>query len=152
MNAITEQYLRAFVKYQQDNWTSWLPMAEFTSNNHILETTGCSPFFGNYGFYPRMTFSQHPIQNGDVIRQVNAYALSQKMNEIFEQMKTKMARAQWIQVERVDKSRLEDEEINTGDRVWMDTRNISMQRPSKKLDWKHIGPYEISEVISPWAY
>jgi hypothetical protein len=34
----------------------------------------------------------------------------------------------------------------------MDTRYISTQRPSKKLDRKHLGPYEISEVISPWAY
>jgi hypothetical protein len=34
----------------------------------------------------------------------------------------------------------------------MDARNLSTQRPSKKLDWKHLGPYEISEVISPWAY
>jgi hypothetical protein len=34
----------------------------------------------------------------------------------------------------------------------MDARNISTQRPSNKLDWKNLGPYEISEVISPWAY
>jgi hypothetical protein len=42
--------------------------------------------------------------------------------------------------------------MKPGDRVWMDARNILIQRPSKKLDWKHLGPYEISEVISPWAY
>ena len=34
----------------------------------------------------------------------------------------------------------------------MDARNIATQRPSKKLDWKRLGPYEIKEVISPWAY
>jgi hypothetical protein len=94
MNAIMEQYLRAFVNYQQDNCTSWLPMAEFASDNHTSEITGCSPFFGNYGFHPRMTLSQHPIQNGGDIREVNTNTLSQKMNEIFEQMKTEMARAQ----------------------------------------------------------
>jgi hypothetical protein len=43
-------------------------------------------------------------------------------------------------------------ELNPRGRVWMDARNILMQRPSKTLDWKYLGPYEISEVISPWAY
>jgi hypothetical protein len=90
MNAIMAQYLRAFVNYQQNNCTSWLPLAEFVSINHASETTGYSPFHGNYGFHPRMTFSQHPIQNENDIREVNANILSQKMNEIFQQMKTKM--------------------------------------------------------------
>jgi hypothetical protein len=34
----------------------------------------------------------------------------------------------------------------------LDARNISTTRPSKKLDWKRIGPYEVVELISPWAF
>jgi hypothetical protein len=147
-----EQYLRAFVNYQQDDWAQWLPIAEFASNNHVSETTGCSPFFGNYGFNPRMTFTQHPVQNGNDIREVNAKTLSHKMNEIFEQMKSEMGRAQAIQAEQANKHRREAVSITVGDRVWMDARNITTQRPSKKLDWKCLGPYEVVEVISPWAY
>ena len=124
-------------------------MAEFESNNHVSETTGCLPFFGNYGFHPRMTFSQHPVQNSNDIREVNAKALSQKMNDIFEQMKAEMARAQSIQAEQADKHRREGVKMGVGDRVWMDARNIATQRPSKKLDWKRLGPYEIKEVVSP---
>jgi transposase InsO family protein len=89
MNAIMEQYLRVFVNYQQDTWTSWLPIVEFASNNHTSQMTGCSLSFGNYGFHPRMTFSQLPVQNGNDIMEVNANTLTQKMNEIFKQMKTK---------------------------------------------------------------
>jgi hypothetical protein len=99
-----------------------------------------------------MTFSQHPIQNRNNIREVKANILSQRMNVIFEQMKTEMARAQSIQAEQADQCHREGVELNPRDRVWMDTRNISMQGPMKKLDWKDLGPYEISEVISPWAY
>ena len=47
INAIMEQYLRAYVNYQQDDWSLWLPMAEFAANNHASETTGVSPFFAN---------------------------------------------------------------------------------------------------------
>jgi hypothetical protein len=127
-------------------------MAEFVSNNHTSETTVYSQLFGNSGFDPRMIFSQPQVQNGNNIREVNANTLYQTMNEIFEQMKTKMARAQSIQAEQVDNCRREGIVMNVGDRVWMDARNILTQRPSKKLDWKHLGPYKISEVISLWAY
>jgi hypothetical protein len=56
VNAIMEQYHRAYVNYQQDDWVQFLPMAEFAANNHISETTGISPFFTNYGLNPRMDF------------------------------------------------------------------------------------------------
>src|ERR1700731_3431041 len=152
MNAVMEQYLGAFVNYQQNDWVQWLPMAEFATNNHDSETTGCSPFFGNYGFHPRITFGQHPIQNANDIREVNANTFTQKMNEVFQCMRAEMTRAQAIQAEQADKHRREGVTLTVGDRVWMDARNITTQRPSKKLDWKRLGPYEVVEVISPWAY
>ena len=37
-NAILEQYLRAYVNYQQDNWNELLPQAEFAYNNRYQET------------------------------------------------------------------------------------------------------------------
>jgi hypothetical protein len=56
MNAIMEQYLRAHVNYLQDNWSEWLPLAEFVTNNQALETIGLSPWFANKGFDPRCQF------------------------------------------------------------------------------------------------
>ena len=52
VNAILEQYLRAYVNYLQDDWEAWLHLAEFATNNHASETTGMSPFFANYGQDP----------------------------------------------------------------------------------------------------
>jgi transposase InsO family protein len=91
MNAIIEQYPRVFVNNQQNNWASWLPIAECVSNNHTSEMTGYSLFCGNYGFHLRMTFSQHSVQNFNDIRETNTNILSQGMNEIFKQMKTEMS-------------------------------------------------------------
>ncbi|RAL60857.1 hypothetical protein DID88_010182 [Monilinia fructigena] len=54
INSVLEQYLRAFVNFHQDYWMQWLPLAEFASNNMTSETTGCSPFFANYGFNPHI--------------------------------------------------------------------------------------------------
>ena len=44
-NQTMEQYLRAFVSHQQDDWSDWLPMAEFAANNQQSETTQTTPFF-----------------------------------------------------------------------------------------------------------
>jgi hypothetical protein len=73
-----EQHLRVFVNYQQDDWTHWLPMAEFAMNNDTSQSTVFSPFFGNYSFHLRMTFGPHPVQNGKDIMKVNANVLSKK--------------------------------------------------------------------------
>lgn len=35
--------------------------------------------------------------------------------------------------------------------MWLETRDLNLKRPSKKLAEKRIGPYEITEVISPNA-
>jgi transposase InsO family protein len=53
INAILEQYLRAYTNYQQDNWEELLTMAEFAYNNTVSSTTGLTPFFGNYGQHPK---------------------------------------------------------------------------------------------------
>ncbi|KAH7492803.1 hypothetical protein FOMA001_g2147 [Fusarium oxysporum f. sp. matthiolae] len=39
LNAILEQYLRAYVSYLQDDWSRWLPLAEFAANSLKSETT-----------------------------------------------------------------------------------------------------------------
>ena len=34
----------------------------------------------------------------------------------------------------------------------MDSRNIKTLRPQKKLDWKNLGPFRITKVVSSHAY
>jgi hypothetical protein len=40
MNAVLEQHLCAYVSYMQDDWSNWLPLAEFAVNSMFSETTG----------------------------------------------------------------------------------------------------------------
>src|SRR5258705_12733079 len=55
INQVLEQYLCAYMNYQQDNWALLLPLAEFTYNNAVSTTTGISPFFANKGYHLRLT-------------------------------------------------------------------------------------------------
>jgi len=61
-NAILEQYLRAYINYQQDHWCGYLPLAEFAYNNGYQETIKNTPFFANYGIHPEYEMIGHLIQ------------------------------------------------------------------------------------------
>src|SRR6266436_4874430 len=54
LNQVLEQYLWAYTNYQQDDWSSLLPLAEFTYNNAMNEMTGVSLFFANKGYHPSL--------------------------------------------------------------------------------------------------
>src|SRR5258707_7519578 len=54
-NQVLEQYLWGYMNYQQDDWATLLPMAEFTYNNATNATTGVSPFFANKGYHLEIT-------------------------------------------------------------------------------------------------
>src|ERR1700726_2275745 len=43
-------------------------------------------------------------------------------------------------------------EYSKGDLVWLDTQNLKMDHPSKKLDNKHAGPFMIKEKVEPAGY
>ena len=51
-NSVMEQYLRSYVNYLQDDWSAWLPLAEFAANNHSSEATNLSPFFALHSYHP----------------------------------------------------------------------------------------------------
>ncbi|MBW0508530.1 hypothetical protein O181_048245 [Austropuccinia psidii MF-1] len=49
VNHILEQYLCMYVSYHQDDWNTWLPLAEFAYNNAENSSTNQSHFFTIYG-------------------------------------------------------------------------------------------------------
>ena len=59
-NSTLEQYLRAFINFQEDNWVQWLRKAKFAYNNAIHSSTRMTPFFALLGYHPRMSY-EHDI-------------------------------------------------------------------------------------------
>lgn len=52
-NQWLEGFLRSFCNYEQDDWATWLPLAEFCHNNQVNSVTGRSAFETIYGLHPR---------------------------------------------------------------------------------------------------
>jgi len=149
VNGIMEQYLRSYVNYQQDDWCQWLPMAEFMGNNHASETTGTSPFFANYGYDPRMDFlDEQTLPTDD--QEARSFVVT--MTELHAHLRTEMGYAQERQQENTDRHRIPAPSFQIGDKVWLNAKNIRTRRPSRKLDNKRHGPYEVKARVGTHAY
>ena len=145
------------MNYQQDNWVDWLPIAEFAINNSISETTQTTPFEGNYGFKPRMSFDLHPTTSPVVnpAQQINrdlATDIATRMKDIWQHLQEEMGLAQTRMEGYANRYRIPGPRYEIGDKVWLSTKNIKTQRPSRKLDHKQIGPYEITHKIGSTSY
>jgi transposase InsO family protein len=53
VNQTLDTYLHRFINYDQDNWYSLLPLAEFAYNNFVIQAIQLIPFYTNYGFHPK---------------------------------------------------------------------------------------------------
>ena len=151
INAITEQYIRAYCSYLQDDWVDWLPIAEFCGNSGYSEPIKTNAFLANYGYNPRMGFESITTPK-DRPQIVNAAGFITRMHQIHDYIGTQIREAQLHQETYKNRHRIPAPNYKIGDLVYLSTRNLRTQRPSQKLDWKHIGPYPIEEVISPYAY
>jgi len=99
VKSIIEQYLWSYVNYQQDDWSQWLPMAEYMGNNHASETTSASPFFANYGYAPRMNFlDKQTLPTDD--QEARSFLVT--MAQLHAHLRTKMGYTQESQLETAD--------------------------------------------------
>jgi len=143
-NCTMEQYLRAYVNYQQDNWKELLPMAEFAYNNGYLESIKRTPFFANYGVNPEYQTIGHLMQG--------KMTPPEDMRQLHDTLQAAMTEAQLRYKEYYDAGRKPDPNLQPGDMVWLLPRNIRTTRPCKKLDYKKIGLFTILARIGESAY
>jgi hypothetical protein len=151
MNAGVEQYLRAFMTFHQNDWVDWLPLAEFSANNVVSETTGTSPFFANYGFHPRMgvepsqprTPEMTPAQKREFFK---ANEVADRFERILTQLKALAAQSIQRYEDNANRRRHEAPMYKVGDRVWVSTENMKTNRPMKKGDDKWDGPFTVEKV------
>jgi len=151
ISASMEQYLRVFVKHQQNDWVQWLPLAEFAANNGISETTKCTPFFAVQQVDPWMSFAGEPTKEQDN-RLPNADQVQAMMQQIHEHLQVEMRQSQAVQEEGANRTRIPTPNIQGATNVWLDARHIRITRPTRKLDWKKLGPFKVFRRVSPYSY
>jgi len=140
-NQWLEQYLRFWVNERQDNWHTYLPLAEFAHNNWPNETTGESPFFVLYGFNPCADWTDKPSPIPQVALRLDQFKMArQRAQEL-------MIKAQQSWVKHKDTPKYQE-----GDLVWLEGCHLRTNQPTAKLAPKRHGPFPIIQVMSPVNY
>ena len=147
MNQEIKKYLRVYVNYRQSDWVEWLALAEFTHNDKTSSSTSMSPFYVNTGMHP-----WKGIENAVESRNESADDFAKKMKKIRDKAAVALETTQKNMKKYYDAHRREALDFKVGDKVWLEAKDITTDRPTKKLDDRRLGPYEILEKVGVSAY
>ena len=114
VNQTLEQYLRMFTNYQQDNWSSLLPLAEFSYNNAPNATTRVSLFFANKGYDPGITiYPEYKLASSC------AHQFVTDLSELHEELRKAILSSQEQYQCSADKNRIPPPNFKVGDKVYI---------------------------------
>ena len=118
-------------------------MTEFSHNSATHSTINKLPFSLILGYEPR---SYPPI------RKTFIPALETHLKELEDLRKEALAAHEKAQRTMKEWISSKFHLWKSGDKVWLEGRNLKLHYPSKKLAPRREGPFEIIRVISPVAY
>ncbi|CAJ0960037.1 unnamed protein product [Ranitomeya imitator] len=146
-NQTLETYLRCFVSADQDDWVTFLPLAEFALNNRASSATLVSPFFCNSGFHPRFSSGQvEPSDCPGVDMVVDG--LHRIWSHVVDNLKLSQEKAQQF----ANRRRRVGPRLRVGDLVWLSSRFVPMKVSSPKFKARFIGPFRILEILNPVSF
>ena len=147
MNQVLEQYLRCSINYQQDDWTIYLPLAEFAYNNTLYALTQSTSFFSKHGYNPKFDLLISPTNSNPA-----AEGFVRQLSELQTTLRLQLQFAQQTYKTTADKFQNETLAFKIGDKVWLLRRNIKTKRPYDKLDYRRLGPFVVQKQVNPVAY
>lgn len=151
MNEYNDQRLRPFVEHYQDNWSELLPAmdnAQLTLPHSSLG--GMTPFMLTRGYSPRKSFDwKAPAPPKDARGQLafdEATRFARRLYDGWKFAQDSIARAQEKNIRDANRHRREPD-FDVGDRVYLSTKNLKLDRPTRKLADQYTGPFEIVEKV-----
>ena len=149
-NQEAEWHLKSYINHFQDDWVWLLPMGEFSANANVSATTKVPLFLATKGYNPRMSFD--PIDlSADSMRERIANSIvrliANRIEEVWDFMQEEMTKLQAKQVVAANCHCKKPPVYKVKDKVFLLTKNIRTERPSKKLNDKNIGPFKIKKLV-----
>ncbi len=152
VNQKMKHYLRNYCNYQQNDWFEWLSIIEFVSNEITSTFTELSIFMTNYEFESRMSFdslnteTNNRLSDRKRILTQRAVIIIEKMKDVWNFIKKKLANAQKMQKKHADKHKTSSFEYQIENMMWLFTKNIKIERSFRKLNHKWIKSYKIKKL------
>jgi len=142
-NQTLKQYLRMFCGTQQNNWHTWLPLAQYTKNSWPSATTKKAPFDLIMGYTPRV---HQPIRSTDIPTLGKRLDHIKEAREAAQEAQHK-AQESWI------KDRPQYRPFVIGDKVWLEGTNLCLPANiTQKLSPRRYGPFKVAAKVSAVTY
>jgi len=152
VNQILEHYLLTYCMWDQDDWVDLLPFAEFCYNNNVHTATKQTLFFAAYHQHPENNFKNRR-DNRTESNNPEAVKTVEDLDAMREAMRENMKAAQtWMPKYYNQKVDNKEPQFKVGDWVMDNAKNIKTKRPSKKVDYKLWGKFEIEKPCGTNAY
>ena len=110
------------------------------------EATGFSPFYLNYGFESTISFNRYyrltAINTQQRYKFYKAEDIAGRIEELLKQARDFLRIQQGAIYTAANRYR-QPVEFLVGDAVWLNSKNLRTDRPTRKLDYKMLGPFII---------
>ena len=152
VNQILEHYLQTYCLWDQNDWVDLLLCAEFCYNNTIYTATKETPFFAAYHQQPENNF-KNPMNNSTESNNPEAVKTVEDLDVMREAMRENMKAGQTRMAKYYNQKVANKEpQFKVGDEVMVNAKNIKKKRPSRMLDYKLSGKFEIENLCGTNAY
>jgi len=136
--------MRMFCSNNPNIWRMLLPTAEFAINQRTHSMQKASPFYLLMGYEPKVIPTPFPTTNVPTTQEqimILQWAINEALaaHELAYQTMAKRVMRGFTPFE-------------TGQKVWLDAKNLKTGHPTQKLTPKREGPFTIMEKISNLSY
>uniref|UniRef100_A0A803TR04 Gypsy retrotransposon integrase-like protein 1 n=1 Tax=Anolis carolinensis TaxID=28377 RepID=A0A803TR04_ANOCA len=140
-----QQFLRCYSTYQQDQWSSMLPLAEYCINNSDHASTGVSPFKVVNG----RDFPPFPALQKELPSDEKPGNWGEKIAAAWPSVQEALRTAKVDYKKYADRKRTAPPDYKVGELVYLSTKHLKSTQPSRKLSPRYVGPFPISAVVNP---
>src|ERR1700756_876159 len=137
VNQELEVYLRMFCATNPEQWSTYLPMAEFAHNSRVHDATKQTPF--------SVILGSDPIGIPMVVPRFSAPAAEEKTQELIRIRQEALAAHELARQVMYQRKQREPSKLSPGTMVWLEMKKIKGPYETKKLEPKKKGPFEITK-------
>jgi hypothetical protein len=144
MNQELEVYLRIFCTNDPHAWSKILPIAEFAHNQRTHEELKQTPFHLMYG--------TDPVALPLAVENTTVPAATERLTSLNKAREEALAAHDLTHQKMTQRTMKHSKPFKTGQKVWLESRNLRIPYASRKIAPKREGPFRIKKVLGPVTY